>query len=99
MLHTLGRGLAPAAAAAFLLLLADGLSAENGRLLATEAGALFSLDIVIDPADLPLADEAGGLITAEDDRPLIAEAPAPLGLESVGDLTTETDQIIVTEQI
>jgi hypothetical protein len=98
MLHTLGRGLAPAATAA-LLLLADGLLTESGRPLAAQNGATLARDITIAADDLPLTTEAGAPLLTENDQTLFAQAPLTIAAENGGDLITETDQIIVTEQI
>ena len=68
MLHALGRGLAPAAATAAMLLLPDSLLAENNRPLATQAG-----DVLIFQEPTPLTLESGDF--------LAAEAGAPLALE------------------
>jgi hypothetical protein len=68
MLHTLGRGLAPAAAAAFLLLPTDSLLTESGRPLATEAG-----DILIFQEPPLLTLETGDLLIAETGLPIALE--------------------------
>lgn len=71
MLRTLGRGLAPAATAATLLLFADGLLTESGRPLATQTGDPLRLDIVppslslASELDAPLSSEAGDDLTME----------------------------------
>lgn len=60
MLFALGRGMAPAAAVAGLLLIADALLTEGGRPLAAEDRRPLTLD-----APPPLALENGAALAAE----------------------------------
>lgn len=96
MLHTLGRGLAPAAAAA-LLLLTDGLLTESGRPLAAQNGATLARDITIVADDLPLTTEAGAALLTEGDQALFAQAPLTVAAESGDSLLAENDLTLIAE--
>lgn len=99
MLLALGRGLAPAAAAAGLLLLADALLTESGRPLATESRQPLIFDAAAAPVipDLTLSSEAGEALAAEDGALLATQAPQPLALENGDALALETGQPLHSE--
>lgn len=99
MLLALGRGLAPAAAAAGLLLFADALLTESGRPLATEDRQPLALDAAAPPVipDLTLLSEAGDALTTEDGARLTTQFPHPLALENGDALVLETGQSLHSE--